>query len=84
MAAAKLNVEAASVFTTGAAESDGRLRITPIRAVSEYSVLESTSFSNPVENRADSVALGMLSFVVDSLLLLTVASAREDFGKRIS
>lgn len=85
LAPAKLNVEAASVFTAGVIESDGRLRTIPIRAVSdsEYSV-ESTSFNNPVENKADSVALGTLSFAVDSLLLLAVASVRGDFGKRIS
>lgn len=82
---AKLNVAAASVFIAGAVERDERLRAIPIRAVSvnEYSV-DNTSFNNPVENKADSGALGALSMLADSLLFLAVGSVRRDFEKMIS
>lgn len=81
---AKLNVTAASVFTAGTAESDEILRGIPIRVVSVngYSV-DNTSFNNPVENKADSGALEMLSLLANSLLFLTVASMR-DFEKKLS
>lgn len=82
---AKLNVTGVSVFTIGAAESDGRLRAIPIRVVSVngYSV-DNTSFNNPVENKTDSGALGTLSLFADSLLFLVAGSARRDFEKRLS
>lgn len=80
---AKLNVEAASVFTAGTVESE-RLRAIPIRVVSVngYSVDMSLSFSSPVENKADSEVLDTLSLLADSLLFLAVASVRRDFEKR--
>lgn len=80
---AKLNVAATSVFAIGVVANDGRLRTIPSVFVNEYSV-DSTSFNSPVENRAESGALGAISLVVDSLLFLTVASTGGAFGKRTS